>query len=73
LSPPPLRSEWVLINLTVGSASAVVTFICVLCTLHFAHANFTINVQLYTLQFDTSFITAFPRVWRASHIISLSI
>ena len=42
---------------TVGSASALVTFICVFCTLRahisrseYTHYNLTINLQLYTLQ-----------------------
>jgi hypothetical protein len=39
------------IHTKVGSATTLVTFICVLCTLHSAHVNFTpINMQLYTPQ-----------------------
>jgi hypothetical protein len=38
----------------VGGASALVTFICVLCTLRFAQANLTVKMQLYTLQLSKS-------------------
>jgi hypothetical protein len=40
----------------VGSATALVTFSCDvhLCSLHSAHANLTVNVQLYTLQLRTA-------------------
>jgi hypothetical protein len=38
-----------LLRCSLGSASALVMFICVLCT-HSAHAMLTINMQLYALQ-----------------------